>query len=93
MPFNAPPRDPSDIDYIGIDWSAWLTNRDNDTIVTSTWPEVDGLTIVSQSNTTTTTTVVLSGGTADNRYTVTNRIVTANGLQKDRSIVIHVRNL
>jgi len=93
MPFKAPPRDPSDIDYVGINWAAWLTNRDNDTIETSTWPETDGLTIVSQSNTTTTTTVILSGGAAGQTYTVTNRIVTANGLQKDRSIVITVKNL
>ena len=64
-------KDPdATLDYI-IDWSEWL---DTDTISTSTWTVPTGLTNVSDSNTTTTATIWLSGGTAGQRYTVSNRI-------------------
>ena len=81
-------KDPdATLDYI-IDWSEWL---DTDTISTSTWTVPTGLTNVSDSNTTTTATIWLSGGTAGQRYTVSNRIVTAAGRTEDRSITIKVR--
>lgn len=62
-----------------------------DTIATSTWIVPDGITKDSEVNTTTTTTVWLSGGTIRKSYTVTNRIVTAAGRTKDKSIIIVVK--
>ena len=80
-------KDPNDVlDYV-FDWSAWL---DTDTISTSTMTAETGITIDSDSNTTTTATVFLSGGTAGRTYRVTNRITTAGGRTKDKSMIIEV---
>lgn len=83
-------QDPSaKIDY-QVDWSAWL---DGDTIDTSTWSADAGLTVASSpapSHTTTVATAWLTGGTVGQRYTVTNRIVTAAGRIDERSFVVMV---
>lgn len=82
------------LDYT-IDWSQWLP--DNDTITSSTFTvqsEADGAVAVDDSSfTTTTTTVWLSGGTAGQRYLVTNHIVTAAGREDDRSLRITIKEL
>jgi hypothetical protein len=80
-------KDPNAVLDYTIDWSTWL---EGDTISTSDWTVPTGLTEASDSNTTTTATVWLSGGTAGQEYTVTNRIVTAGGRTEDRSIYIRV---
>ncbi len=86
---NSFTKDPSAVlDYM-IDWSRWLKG---DTIQTSQWTVPAGLALVSQTNTTTTTTVWLSGGTAGQTYTVTNRITTASGRTDERSIIIKVED-
>lgn len=73
-------------------WAAWLAKEGDDTIATSSWSIVpDGVTADNQSKDDTTTTVRLSGGTAGVRYTVTNHIVTAGGLEDDRSFILDVR--
>jgi hypothetical protein len=80
-------KDPSaTLDY-SIDWSKWLAD---DTILTSEWTVPTGLTQMAASNTTTKATVWLSGGTAGQIYTVTNRISTAGGRTDERSIIIRV---
>lgn len=80
-------KDPDAVlDYV-IDWSDWL---ESDTISTSTWTVDAGLTEDSSSNTTTTATVILSGGTVKSSYQATNHIVTANGLEDDRTILIRI---
>lgn len=86
-------KDPDAVLDYAIDWgSNWLSS---DTIASSSWavsgPD-DSLTVDSDSNTTTTATVWLSGGTRHATYTVTNSIVTAEGREDDRSIVIRVEN-
>jgi len=72
------------------DWGPWLATVD-DSIDTSTWTVPTGITKTDESNTTTTATVWLSGGTAGQSYSVTNRIVTAGGRTDERSIQIDVR--
>lgn len=82
-------KDPdATLDY-SIDWSKWLAG---DTILTSEWSVPTGLTQVNVSNTTTKATVWLSGGSAGQSYTVTNRIITAGGRTDERSIIIRVEN-
>jgi len=78
-------KDPDAVLDYQVDWSDWL---DSDTISTSTWTVPSGLAEDSASNTTTTATVWLSGGTAGTSYTVVNHIVTAEGREDDRSIII-----
>lgn len=68
----------------------WAPNLDGDTISTSTFSLPDGLTSVSTSNTTTTATIFVSGGSAGCVYRVTNRVVTAGGRTRDRTIIILV---
>jgi len=80
-------KDPNAILDYAVDWSRWLAG---DTIAVSAWIAPDGLTKVSETNTATKATVWLSGGTAGQTYTVTNRITTAGGRTEDRSFTIRV---
>lgn len=81
-----PPKDPNAVLDYEIDWSSWLAT--SETISTSTWTVPTGITKDSDTHTTTTTTAWLSGGTAGNIYTLTNRIVTNQGRTEDRSIYV-----
>jgi len=85
-------KDPAEKKDYSVDWSLHLVT---DTIGTSTWTVETGLTQTTPaaSNTDTTTTIWLSGGTADEDYTVTNHVVTAAGREFERSFVVMVRNL
>lgn len=82
-------KDPdSKLDYT-VDWTSWLTC--GETISTSSWVVETGVTQVSTANTNYAATIWLSGGTAGNEYTVTNRITTSAGRIEDRSFVLFVR--
>lgn len=84
------PKDPNDVIDYRVDWTKWL--REGDTILVSEWIVPSGIDMDSETNTNTTTTIWLSGGTAG-RYALTNRITTAQGRQRDRTIVIRVKEL
>ena len=88
-------KDPDAVLDYNIDWTDWL-NADAvypDTIATSVWStESADISIDSDSATLTSTKVVVSGGIRNTRYTLVNRITTANGYQDDRSIFLRVRN-
>lgn len=71
----------------GSDDTGWLQG---DTISTSTWIVDTGITKDSDSNDTKIATIWLSGGTANQFYEVTNRIVTAAGRTEDRTLLINV---
>ena len=95
-------KDPDAVLSYGLDWSNFGVNdaasSDNgwlqgDTISTSTWAVTgaDALLVIdSDTNTTTETSVVLSAGTDKKSYYVTNHIVTAAGLEDDRTICVRV---
>ncbi len=75
-----------------IDWSQWLNS---DTIISSEWVLPDGaddLIVNTSEFTATTATVWISGGLADKKYLVANRITTAAGRIDDRSIQLTVKN-
>jgi len=92
-------KDPGAVLNYGFDWAdggandgatsdtGWLQS---DTITASTWAVSGGTSLAIDSDTsdTTTTTVVLSGGTANETYTVTNHITTAAGYEDERSIQV-----
>jgi hypothetical protein len=79
-------QDPDErVDY-ARDWQASGDLVDGDTIVTSTWTPDTGITVVSDSHTDTVATVRVSGGTAGNRYGITNHIVTASGQEFDHTL-------
>lgn len=80
-------KDPNAILDYSIDWTRWLAG---DQIATSEWIVPSGLTKMADSTTTTSATVWLSGGSAGQSHTVTNRITTAAGRTEDRSFTIRV---
>lgn len=86
-------KDPDDVDAFGVDWSSRLTAE---TIASSSWTidPADGATPLTNetvSFTTTTTTIWLSGGVADEVYTLTNRISTTAGRTLDQSVRLKVK--
>ena len=83
-------KDPDAVLDFTVSWAEWLAEAE-DTITSSTWTAEAGITIDSDSNTTTTATVWLSGGTATERYRVTNEIVTVGGRTDNRTITVKVR--
>lgn len=87
---NSYVKDPDANLPFGVDWSGWLA--EGDTIVTSTWIVPVGLTMGVDGVDGGQATVWLSGGTAGENYTVTNRVVTSGGMVDDRSIRILVRD-
>lgn len=84
-------KDPSaHLDY-GWDWGPWLPA--GDTIAASTWTASPGVTVELDSFTPEGLTVVwVSGGTAGQTYSLTNRVTTAEGRVDDRTITLMVRD-
>jgi hypothetical protein len=80
-------KDPNAVLDYTIDWTRWLAG---DQIATSEWLVPTGLTKMADSTTASSATVWLSGGTAGQTYTVTNRITTAAGRTEDRSFIVKV---
>jgi hypothetical protein len=88
-------KDPSSVAVYGLDWTEWLDERET-TIAQSFWtPQtgsglaVDSSAIVSGDKV---TQVVVSGGTenATAVYGLTNRIITASGLQEERTLGLSI---
>ena len=77
------------LDY-PMDWSDFLTG--SDTINASVWTS-PVLTMTNPTNTTTTATVWLSGGVAETRYKISNKITTVAGRISERSFYILVKDL
>jgi hypothetical protein len=83
-------KDPSAVLDYTIDWSLWLSN--GETITTSVWTVPTGITGSTQSISGSKTITWLSGGTAGNAYTISNRITTSAGRTDDRSFLVVVEN-
>ncbi len=83
-------KDPNDVEKFTIDWANWLQG---DTISSTDWYQGEStstdLTLV-EANTTTTASATISGGNHGGRYVMSNRIVTAAGLTKEKKLIIHV---
>lgn len=98
-------KDPQAVLNYSVRWHEWLGS--GETISASTWsitgPEspialaVDSDTIGDYTGqspilSNTVATVIISGGTAGVTYTLTNHIITSEGIEDDRSITIKVQN-
>jgi hypothetical protein len=103
MAYKWPDKDKDEIVDFSIDWSRFLGA---DTISGVTWfindgdgvkeelsdnETVFGLRFIQDSNTTTVSTARFADGTNNVRYTVTCRIITAQGLQYERAVFLRVR--
>jgi len=84
-------KDPSDTTSYGFDYTTlgWLAS--GDTLDTSSWSSDAGITLVSDTFTDTQANVLISGGTSGVDYVVTNTITTDNGLTKQTSFTLRVR--
>ncbi len=81
-------KDPdATLDY-GFDWSDWL--QAGETISTSVWTVGTGLTEGEDEMSTSITKIWLSGGTAGETYTVSNKITTDQSRTDERSFEIIV---
>ncbi len=89
-------KDPDDtLDFV-INWNGGAKPfLGTDTISAaaggSTWIVTPGITNVLDTKTTTTTTIWLSGGTEGVRYAILNRITTAGGRTKDKTIYLVIK--
>jgi hypothetical protein len=89
-------KDPDAVDAEGFNWTDWLAELSAflstpETIVTSTWavtaPAGDATPITKTGETVTDagrrTQVTLLGGTLGRKYTITNHIITSNGISAE----------
>lgn len=88
MGFEPIDKDPNAILDYGWDWSVWLPS--GDVLVASTWVADSGLTVTLSAFDGGTAVVWLSGGTVGKTYKVVNHIITSEGRQDDRTILIKV---
>lgn len=81
-------KDPQAVLDYEFNWGEWL--GPSEIISASEVIASPGITVDSSSNSDTAVTVWLSGGTAGQPYTVTNRITTNQGRVDDRTMTIRV---
>lgn len=94
MAIKWPAKDPDErLDYT-IDWTDWFGAIDGagDSISTSEWTVPSGLTKHTDDIDGLKTTVWLSGGTANESYSVLNHIVTAAGRIAERTVILPVKS-
>lgn len=85
-----PSKDPNEVLDYQLDWTDRLAV--GETITTSTWSVVEGtVTINSSSQASGIATVWLSGGTADERCLLLDRVVTSAGRTFDQTVVLRIR--
>jgi hypothetical protein len=105
MSLKWPNKDPDEILDYSIDWSRFLGNA---TISSFTWfvddengvktelvnsgPLVNGIQLISSTNTNTVTTAYIGSGTENVLYKFTCQITNSNGLVVERSVRLRVRN-
>jgi hypothetical protein len=83
-------KDPDAKLPFAVDWTEWLA-AEGDTVSSFIWIVPAGLTKESEATSGAKATVWLSGGTADQNYTVICRITTTGGRIDDRHLTIQVR--
>lgn len=85
-----PPKDPNDrVDYFW-DWSAWLPEGDSVATSQIIPDDAEALTIDGTQQSATAISCFVAGGSLHQKHIITNRIVTAQGRQKDASIIIPI---
>lgn len=84
------PQQPNEILDYKVDFSEWFAGR-SDTPVSHTAEAQTGINIVSSALTGTVVRLVLSGGADGNKYKVTVRITTSDGIVKEADFAVRVR--
>lgn len=99
MAYKWPDLDPNEIQAYSVDWSRFLNTGDTistvawyiDGVLTGSYQQSQNLTFVQPTNTTTVATIRITGGNVGQRYKITCRITTADGLRYERSIYLTIR--
>lgn len=86
---RAPFKDPDSVIDYGCDFTEWLD--EGETIDSSTWLPVSGLTLTYSANTGYITGITVTGGEVGKRYILTNRVTTTDGRIEERSMRIVVK--
>lgn len=86
--YYAPPKDPDNTDYRGVDWTADLGSA---TISVSAWTVPAGLTKGAEFIDAGKTYVFLSGGVAGTTYELKNRITTSDNRILEQSFKLEVK--
>jgi hypothetical protein len=81
------PKDPDELLDYTVDWAEALGG---DTIASSAWTVPSGITRGTDSNTATTATIWISGGSADQNYSLLNRITTVGGRTREQTCTLRV---
>ena len=82
-------KDPDDVLDYTYDWTSWLNG---DQVSAFTAIPSPGITVNNTAFNTNSTTIWVSGGTAGFPYSVTHRITTSGGRQKDLTMTFRVAN-
>lgn len=88
-PIHTFQKDPDAVLDYGVDWGDWLGT---DTLATSAWEVPAGIAKDTDTHDAKSTKVWLSGGTAGQRYMLTNRVTTAGGRTDERTVRVDVNN-
>lgn len=99
MAYKWPDLDPNEIQAYSVDWSRFLNTGDTistvlwliDGNITGSYETYQNLTLIQPTNTTTVATVRISGGNVGQRYKISCRITTADGLVYERGIFLTIR--
>jgi hypothetical protein len=99
MAYKWPDLDPNEIQAYSVDWSRFLNTGDTissvlwliDGSITGSYETYQNLTLIQPTNTTTVATVRISGGNVGQRYKISCRITTADGLVYERGIFLTIR--
>ena len=99
MAYKWPDLDPNEIQAYSVDWSRFLNTGDTistvlwliDGTATGSYETTDGLTLVQPTNTTTVATVRITGGNVSQKYKISCRITTSDGLVYERGIFLTIR--
>jgi hypothetical protein len=99
MAYKWPDHDPDEIQAYSVDWSRFLNTGDAISFVTwyingtvaPSYTVVENLQLIQPTNTDTVATVRITGGNVGQKYKITCRITTADGLRYERSIFLTIR--
>ena len=99
MAYKWPDLDPNEIQAYSVDWSRFLNTDDTilsvlwyvNGVETGSYQQTENLTLVQPTNTTTVATVRITGGNVGQRYKITCRVTTSDGLRYERSIYLTIR--
>ena len=88
-PDEWPAKDPDEVLDYAVEWKDRLAG---DTIASSEWTVPEGLTEDSALIAGTKAVIWLSGGTLDQTYSITNRVVTTGGRTHDQTVTLPIRS-